>query len=88
MIETKNGETFEGTLRDIDWFMNIKINQVIQTSIDGSKYHKCDEVFIRGNSLKTFTMDPSILENFILNREKEGKNVAVRGSRGGFRGRG
>lgn len=71
MVESKNGETYEGTLQEVDWFSNIKLARVIITSWDGEKYHKCDKVFLRGNSLKTFQLAKETLQKAVSDKEKD-----------------
>lgn len=51
MIETRNGESYDGILQDCDDYMNMRLKDVIITSTDG-KFSKCGEVFIRGNNIK------------------------------------
>ena len=52
MVDTKNGESYDGLLGGCDNFMNLKLLKVIITSANGT-FSKCDEVFVRGNSVKS-----------------------------------
>lgn len=52
MADLKNGSTVNGTLLEIDRFMNLKIENAVITSKDGDKFHKAQEYFIRGNAIK------------------------------------
>lgn len=52
MADLKNGSTVNGTLVEIDRFMNLKIENAIITSKDGDQFHKAQEYYIRGNALK------------------------------------
>lgn len=52
MVDLKNGKTINGTLKQIDKFMNVKIENATVTSKEGNTFHKANEVFIRGNSIK------------------------------------
>jgi U6 snRNA-associated Sm-like protein LSm4 len=52
MVDTKNGESYDGNLDSIDSFMNVKLSKVIITSETGS-FSKCQEAFIRGNNIKS-----------------------------------
>jgi U6 snRNA-associated Sm-like protein LSm4 len=61
MVETKNGETYDGVLAGCDNFMNMKFNKVIITSKDGV-FSKCDEVFIRGNNIKSIRIEDTIID--------------------------
>ena len=55
MVETKNGESYDGVLEGCDGYMNLKLSSAIVTSIDG-KFSKFDTVFIRGNNIKSIQM--------------------------------
>ena len=63
MIETRNGETYNGTLRGVDRFTNIKLEDAVLTSKDGTRFHKVKEVFVRGNCLKYVRIDEEVLQN-------------------------
>ena len=53
MVDCKNGESYDGKLVACDAFMNLKLGGgVIITSASG-QFNKCEEVFIRGNNIKT-----------------------------------
>ena len=52
MIDTKNGESYDGKLLAIDSFMNVQLSNVIITSKTGT-FSKSNEVFIRGNNIKS-----------------------------------
>ena len=53
MVDCKNGESYDGKLQACDAFMNLKLGEgVTITSVHGV-FSKCDEVFIRGNNIKT-----------------------------------
>lgn len=53
MVDTKNGESYDGVLMGIDTFMNVKLTKVVITSPQGDVFSKCDEVFIRGNNINS-----------------------------------
>ena len=61
MIDTKNGESYDGTLEQIDSFMNVQLSSVVITSSTG-QFSKCAEVFIRGNNIKTIQFDQNIIK--------------------------
>lgn len=61
MVDTKNGESYDGTLESIDSFMNVKLSKVILTSAQGS-FSKCEEAFIRGNNIKSIQFEESIID--------------------------
>ena len=55
MVDCKNGESYDGQLLACDAFMNLKLGggPVHITSPNGEIFSKCEEVFIRGNNIKT-----------------------------------
>jgi U6 snRNA-associated Sm-like protein LSm4 len=61
MVDIKNGESYEGTLAGCDLFMNLKLTKVIITTQNGA-FSRCDEVFVRGNNVKTIQFNPEVLE--------------------------
>ncbi len=50
-MELKNGETFNGHLVNCDNFMNITLREVYQTSVDGDRFWKLKECYIRGSTV-------------------------------------
>jgi U6 snRNA-associated Sm-like protein LSm4 len=52
MVDTKNGDSYDGVLVACDTFMNMQMKDVIITSKDG-KFNKCKEVFVRGNNINS-----------------------------------
>ena len=61
IVDTKNGESFDGILLGIDSFMNVKLSDVIITSANGN-FSKCNQCFIRGNNIKSIRFDSKIIE--------------------------
>jgi U6 snRNA-associated Sm-like protein LSm4 len=53
LVELKNGETFNGHLIDCDNYMNVTLREVYQTSADGEKFWKLNEIFIRGSVVRS-----------------------------------
>ena len=50
MVELKSGDTYQGILVAADTFMNMSLKDVVISS--GDSFHKCAEVYIRGNNIK------------------------------------
>ena len=72
MVDTKNGESYDGNLDGIDTFMNLKLSKVVITSGEGT-FSKCEEAFIRGNNIKSIQFEESIISKHqeqIKNRRK------------------
>ena len=62
MVDCKNGESYDGILMACDAFMNLKLGGgVTITSVNGV-FSKCDEVFIRGNNIKTIQFAQEVLD--------------------------
>ena len=62
MVDCKNGESYDGKLLACDAFMNLKLgNGVIVTSVNGT-FARCEEVFIRGNNIKTIQFASEVLD--------------------------
>lgn len=57
MVELKSGETYNGILKSIDKFMNIKLINAILTDPRGEIFREIKEVYIRGNVIKYFTLE-------------------------------
>ena len=65
MVDCKNGESYDGKLMACDAFMNLKLGSadapVIITSANGDVFSRAQEVFIRGNNIKTIQFAPEVL---------------------------
>jgi U6 snRNA-associated Sm-like protein LSm4 len=70
MIDTKNGESYDGILMGCDNYMNIRMKDVIITSADGT-FCKCPEIFIRGNNVKAIQLSEDIIEKHIGDMKKK-----------------
>jgi len=92
LVELKSGESYNGTLEGADFFMNLKLANAVLTSPDGSSFFSMDEVFIRGNSVKSLRFADDVLDKATAVPTK----AAIRGrtkargqlgrvSRGGFK---
>ncbi|OAF70783.1 putative U6 snRNA-associated Sm-like protein LSm4 [Intoshia linei] len=63
LVELKNGETYNGHLKNCDNWMNIHLCEVICTSKDGTKFTKMPECYIRGNTIKYFILVDEVLQS-------------------------
>ncbi len=73
MVDTKNGDSYDGTLEGVDNYMNIKMKEVIVTNSEGV-FSKFPIAFIRGNSVKSIQLSEQILENYLLEMKKKCKD--------------
>jgi U6 snRNA-associated Sm-like protein LSm4 len=61
MVDTRNGESYDGMLEGCDNFMNFKLSDVTITSAHGT-FSKCPLAFIRGNNIKSIQLEDEIIE--------------------------
>ena len=62
MVDCKNGESYDGTLAACDAFMNLKLVGGVTITSASGVFSKCDEVFIRGNNIKTIQFAKEVLD--------------------------
>lgn len=62
LVELKSGESYNGTLENADFYMNLKLTGATLTSPDGTEFFKMDEVYLRGNSVKSLRFADDVLE--------------------------
>ena len=89
LVEVKSGETYNGVLERADYYMNLKLKDVVCTSADAATFQKMKECFIRGNSIKYIRFPKTTVEKF-AKTHGEGKKAVFRGRgnrRSGRRGR-
>lgn len=51
MVELKDGTTLNGLLNTVDTYMNVILNEVVQTNADATVFERMPEVFARGNNV-------------------------------------
>ena len=62
MVDCKNGESYHGTLAACDAFMNLKLISGVTITSASGVFSKCEEVFIRGNNIKTIQFEKEVLD--------------------------
>ena len=100
LVETKNGESYDGILTGADTYMNLRLRDVVVTAPDGLTFCKHPVAFIRGNNIKSIQMPGDILERHVQElKKKEAEAKAMKSGkergrshstsgRGGFPDRG
>lgn len=86
LVETKNGETFNGHLEQCDTWMNLHLKEVVCTSRNGDRFWHMPEAFVRGTTIKYVRVPDEMLakaEEEMTRQEQERSSGAGRG-----RGRG
>eukprot|EP00002_Diphylleia_rotans_P034133 TRINITY_DN730_c0_g1_i1.p1 TRINITY_DN730_c0_g1~~TRINITY_DN730_c0_g1_i1.p1 ORF type:complete len:156 (+),score=27.50 TRINITY_DN730_c0_g1_i1:105-572(+) len=89
LLELKNGETINGTLKDCDPWMNINLRDVVLTSRDGTEFWTIPECYIRGNMIKYIRVSDEVIDS--VQDEEAPKKSSDRGrgrGRGGPSNRG
>lgn len=61
LVETKSGETFNGTLIKCDAWMNIHLDKVIVTSAAGDAFYELPECYVKGAWIKYVRMGDEVL---------------------------
>lgn len=62
MVELKNGQSVNGTLVEVDRFMNLSLQDAIVTSKDGDSFYRVPHIFIKGAALKHMQLVEGLLE--------------------------
>eukprot|EP01063_Lacrimia_lanifica_P014724 TRINITY_DN21287_c0_g1_i1.p4 TRINITY_DN21287_c0_g1~~TRINITY_DN21287_c0_g1_i1.p4 ORF type:complete len:132 (+),score=50.69 TRINITY_DN21287_c0_g1_i1:105-500(+) len=60
-VELKNGEVYNGHLKQCDDWMNLHLVGVVCTASDGERFWKMEECFVRGNTIKCLRVPPVLL---------------------------
>lgn len=62
LVETKSGETFNGTLVKCDAWMNIHMTAVVVTSAAGDAFYELTECYVKGALIKYVRMGDEVLQ--------------------------
>lgn len=71
LVETKNGDSYDGILEGADAYMNLRLKDVLVTAGSTLNSSKHPRVYIRGNNIKSIQLPPDIIENHIANMKKK-----------------
>lgn len=52
LVETKDGDTFNGNLLKIDTFLNLLLERVVITTKNGSFFFESKNVYLKGENIK------------------------------------
>jgi U6 snRNA-associated Sm-like protein LSm4 len=81
LVELKNGETYNGSLFNIDTWMNLNLREVVRTSRDGESFWSIPEMYIRGNTIKYMRVPDVVVD--VVAEEKQARESTVRYVRDG-----
>ncbi|KAF2713367.1 hypothetical protein K504DRAFT_461901 [Pleomassaria siparia CBS 279.74] len=60
LVELKSGETLNGLLINCDTWMNLTLREVVQTSSDGDRFWRLPEIYVRGSTVSTHIIPPTM----------------------------
>lgn len=87
LIELKSGESLNGNLVNCDSWMNLTLEDVIQTSANGDAFLKIPSIYVRGTQIKYLRLPEEVMEKAkeqnSLNMENRSRNNKRRGYSGG-----
>lgn len=61
-IQLKSGDTINGTLLNIDAFLNVKIKDAVYSNKAKSTLKTLPEIYIRGNNICSFKLENDLIE--------------------------
>ena len=71
MVQIKNGDYINGILENVDFFMNLKIKDIIYNNKEGTKFFKAKEIFIRGSNISAINFEENLLEEIAKEKETQ-----------------
>ena len=74
IVQLKNGFNIRGLLEDIDYFLNLKLSNVIATDKNINIFKRANAVFLRGNLISSIVLEKGNLNTKLINNSKEQKN--------------
>ena len=77
IVQLKNGFNIRGLLEDVDYFLNLKLSNVIATDKNINIFKRANAVFLRGNLISSIVLEKGNLNTKLINNSKEQKNKVV-----------
>ena len=74
VVQLKNGFNIRGLLEDVDYFLNLKLSNVIATDKNMTSFKRANAVFLRGNLISSIVLEKSNLNKLINNNSKDNKH--------------
>ena len=74
IVQLKNGFNIRGLLEDVDYFLNLKLSNVIATDKNINIFKRANAVFLRGNLISSIVLEKGNLNTKLINNSKEQKN--------------
>ena len=67
VVQLKNGFNIRGLLEDVDYFLNLKLSNVIATDKNMISFKRANAVFLRGNLISSIVLEKNNLNKLINN---------------------
>lgn len=61
-VQLKSGDTINGTLINIDIFLNVKIKDAVYSNKSKNTLKTLPEIYIRGNNICSFKLENNLIE--------------------------
>ena len=74
VVQLKNGFNIRGLLEDVDYFLNLKLSNVIATDKNMTSFKRANSVFLRGNLISSIVLEKNNLNKLISNNPKDNKH--------------
>lgn len=73
VVQLKNGFNIRGLLEDVDYFLNLRLSNVIATDKNMISFKRANAIFLRGNLISSIVLEKSNL-NKLINNYKDNKH--------------
>ena len=74
VVQLKNGFNIRGLLEDVDYFLNLKLSNVITTDKNMISFKRANAVFLRGNLISSIVLEKNNLNKLINNYKDNNKH--------------
>lgn len=73
VVQLKNGFNIRGLLEDVDYFLNLKLSNVIATDKNMISFKRANVIFLRGNLISSIVLEKNNF-NKLINNNKDNKH--------------
>ena len=74
VVQLKNGFNIRGLLEDVDYFLNLKLSNVIATDKNMISFKRANVIFLRGNLISSIVLEKNNFNKLINNNYKDNKH--------------
>ena len=74
VVQLKNGFNIRGLLEDVDYFLNLKLSNVIATDKNMISFKRANAIFLRGNLISSIVLEKNNFSKLINNNNKDNKH--------------